>query len=397
MDLLGWLIFLVALLFSVMLHEAGHFVMAKRFGMKAPRFMVGFGPTLWSTTRNGTEYGIKAIPLGGFTKIVGMTALEDVDPQDEPHSFRRAPGWQRLVVLVAGSFMHFVLAAVLIFGVALGIGIESGNTTQLGDVAACVAPSLTALDNGTPCTPKDAKSPAALAGLKVGDQVTSLNGVKVSSWNQLTSVIKDFKPGSAVTIGVDRDGRPLTLHTRLSAVPGRPGAYLGIGAATVIQPASPLAAINYVGSGFAEVITGSGSALAHVPSEIPQLFSANRAHTPAGNLASVYGAARVTGQAVAANVGWEYKVSFILLLIASLNIAVGVANQLPLLPLDGGHEWAVIWERTRAWFARRRGRPDPGLVDYRKLAPVSLSLFAVLAIFVLIVTYADIVNPVNIG
>jgi membrane-associated protease RseP (regulator of RpoE activity) len=397
LDLLGWLIFLVALLFSVMLHETGHFVMAKRFGMKAPRFMVGFGPTLWSTTRGGTEYGIKAIPLGGFTKITGMTALEDVDPEDEPHSFRRAPGWQRLIVLAAGSFMHFVLAAVLIFGVALGIGIESSNTTQLGDVATCVAPSVTALDNGTPCTPKDAKSPAAAAGLQAGDQVTSFNGVKVSSWDQLSAVIKDVRPGARVSIGVDRDGRPLTLHTTLSAVPGRPGAYLGIGPATVIQSASPLAAINYVGSGFAQEITGSGGIISHLRTEIPLLFSANRSHNAGANVTSVVGAANDTGQALAANVGWEYKASFILLLIASVNIAVGVANQLPLLPLDGGHEWAVIWERTRAWFARRRGRPDPGLVDYRKLAPVSFSLFAVLAVLVLLITYADIVNPVNIG
>lgn len=397
MDLLGWLIFLVALLFSVMLHETGHFVMAKRFGMKAPRYFVGFGPTLWSTTRGGTEYGIKAIPIGGFTKIVGMTALDDVDPEDEPHTFRRAPGWQRLIVLVAGSFMHFVLAAVLIFGVALGIGIESDNTTQLGTVASCVPPSETALNNGAACTASDAKSPAVLAGLKAGDKLTSFNGVKVTSWTQLSGVIKDVKPGSPVTIGVDRAGQHLTLHTKLASVSGRAGGYLGVAPAVVFQPASPLAAIGYVGSGFAQAITGTGSALAHLPSEIPQLFSPNRSRTAAGNMVSVVGAANDTGQAVAANVGWKYKVSFILLLMASLNIAVGVVNQLPLLPLDGGHEWAVIWERTRAWFARRRGRPDPGLVDYRKLAPVSLSLFAVLVVLVLIITYADIVNPVNIG
>lgn len=397
MDLLGWLIFLVALLFSVMLHEAGHFIMAKRFGMKAPQFMVGFGPTLWSTRRNGTEYGLKLIPLGGYTKITGMTALEDVDPEDEPHSFRRAPGWQRLIVLVAGSCTHFVLAAVLIFGIAIGIGIESDNTTQLGTVATCVPPSETALDNGTPCTASDVRSPAALAGLKVGDQLTSFDGVKVSSWDQLSTVIKDVKPGAPVTIGVDRAGRHLTLHTKLAGVSGRAGGYLGIAPATVFQPASPLAAIDFVGTGFAQTITGTGGVFTHFHSVIANLFSQNRAKTAAGNVVGVVGAAEDTGQAVAANVGWEYKVYFVVLLMASLNIAVGLANQLPLLPLDGGHEWAVIWERTRAWFAKRRGRPDPGLVDYRKLAPVSLSLFAVLAVLILIITYADIVNPVNIG
>jgi membrane-associated protease RseP (regulator of RpoE activity) len=396
-DLLGWLIFLFALLFSVMLHETGHFVTAKKFGMKCTQYFVGFGPTLWSTTRGETEYGIKAIPLGGYTRIVGMTALEDVAPEDEARSFRRAPGWQRLIVLLAGSFMHFVLAAVLIFGLALGIGIENENTTQLGTVAACVPASETALANGAACTAGEPKSPAVLAGLKVGDTITSFNGVRVSNWGQLANVIGAARPGSPVTITVDRAGRPLTLHTSLAAVKGRSGGYLGVAATVVFQPASPVAAINYVGSGFTQVITGSGSALGHLPSEIPQLFAKDRSQTAAGNVSSVVGLANDTGQAVAANVGWQYKVSFVLLLIASLNIAVGVANQLPLLPLDGGHEAAVVWERTRAWFARRRGRPDPGLVDYRKLAPVSLSLFAVLAVLVLIVTYADIVNPVNIG
>ena len=145
MDALGWLIFLVALMVSVMLHETGHFVAAKRFGMKCTRYFVGFGPTLWSTWRGETEYGIKALPVGGFVKIVGMTSMDDVDPEDEERSFRRAPGWQRLIVLAAGSFMHFVIAAVLIFGLALGIGIENANTTQLGTVATCVPPSGSAL------------------------------------------------------------------------------------------------------------------------------------------------------------------------------------------------------------------------------------------------------------
>ncbi len=135
MDLLGWVIFIVALLFSVMLHETGHFVMAKRFGMKCTSYFVGFGPTLWSTWRGETEYGIKALPFGGFVKIVGMTSLDEVDPEDEPRSFRSHPAWQRIIVLAAGSFMHFLLAFLLIFGLALGIGIENDNTTQLGTVS----------------------------------------------------------------------------------------------------------------------------------------------------------------------------------------------------------------------------------------------------------------------
>jgi membrane-associated protease RseP (regulator of RpoE activity) len=395
-DALGWLIFLVALLVSVMLHETGHFVTAKRFGMKCTRYFIGFGPTLWSTWRGETEYGIKAFPLGGFVKIVGMTSLDEVEPEDEARSFRRAPGWQRLIVLAAGSFMHFVIAAVLIFGLALTIGIENDNTTKLGTVAACVPTSEQALTSGAACASGEAKSPAVLAGLKVGDQVTAFNGVAVSNWTDLSNQILKVKPGAPVSLSVERDGHPLTLHTALAEVPGH-GSYFGIAPTTVFQRQGPIDAVKYVGTGFSQVVSGSVSALAHLPAALPQLFAKDRSSTAAGNVSSVVGAARETGQAVAANVGWEYKVSFVLLLIASLNIFVGVFNLLPLLPLDGGHVAVVIWERIRAWFARLRRRPDPGMVDYRKLVPVSFSVFLVLVVFGMLLILADIVNPVSIG
>ena len=396
MDWIGWLIFLFALLISVMLHESGHFVAAKRFGMKCTQYFVGFGPTLWSTFRGETEYGIKALPLGGFVKITGMTSMEDVDPQDEPRSFRRHPGWQRLIVLGAGSFMHFVLAFFLIFGLALGIGIENDNTTQLGTVTTCVPATRAALVNDAPCTASDARSPAAIAGLKVGDEVTAFDGVKVANWTQLENVIKTAKAGQEVTFQVDRDGKPLTLRTKLANVPGW-GSYLGVAATTVFQSTSPLGAIKYAGSGFSQTITGSVSALGSIPAAVPKLFAKDRAQTAAGNVTSVVGAARDTGEAVAANVGWQYKVTFVLLLIASLNIFVGLFNLVPLLPMDGGHIAVVIWERVRAWFARLRHRADPGLVDYRKLVPVSFGVFMVLIVFASLLILADIVNPVNIG
>jgi membrane-associated protease RseP (regulator of RpoE activity) len=392
-DPLGWLIFLFALLFSVMLHETGHFVAAKKFGMKATKYFIGFGPTLWSTTRGETEYGIKALPVGGYVKIVGMTSLEDVDPEDEPRSFRRAPGWQRIVVLVAGVSMNFVLAAVLIFGLALGIGIE--NTTQISTVAACVPANEQAFANDV-CTAHDLRSPAALAGLRAGDKITSFNGAEVSTWDQLTNVIKDTKPGKTVPVTVDRNGRTVALRITPAAINGRQGSYLGI-VERAFAPAGPLGAIKYVGTGFSQEITGTASALAHLPGALPQLFAKDRSTTAAGNVGSIYGAARETGQAVAANVGWQYKVSFVLLIAAALNIILGLANLLPLLPMDGGHVAVVIWERIRAWFARLRGRSDPGLVDYRKLIPVSFSIFLVLVVFSVMLILADIVNPVNIG
>src|SRR6202021_2489454 len=167
MNLIGWVIFIVPLLFSVMLHETGHFVLAKKFGMKVTRYFVGFGPTIWSTWRGETEYGIKAIPLGGFVKIVGMHSLDDPDdPADEPRAFRSHPAWQRILVLCAGSAMHFILAILLVFGLALGV---------------------TAYDNSS-CTGSHLTSPAELAGLQVGDVVTAFDGRPVSSFTQLTKL-----------------------------------------------------------------------------------------------------------------------------------------------------------------------------------------------------------------
>jgi membrane-associated protease RseP (regulator of RpoE activity) len=398
MDLIGWVIFLVALLFSVMLHETGHFVLAKKFGMKVTQYFVGFGPTLWSTWRGETEYGIKALPFGGFVKIVGMHSLDDPDdPADEARSFRRHPAWQRISVLAAGSFMHFLLAFVLIAGLALGVGIANDNVTQLGTISSCVPASLTAYDNGT-CTASDRASPAKLAGLRVGDTVVAFNGKPVSNWTELEDAIRSAPAGSTATITVRRDGHLVTLpSTTLAGVPGRRGAYLGIAPAEVFQVASPLGAIRYAGSTFGQVVAGSVGAVASLPSEIPKLFAKNKASASGNQAISVVGAAELTGSAVAADVGWQYKVSFVLLLIASLNIFVGLFNLLPLLPLDGGHIAVIIYERIRAWLARLRGRPDPGLADMAKLLPVSFSIFMIILFFGVILVLANIVNPVTIG
>ncbi len=397
MDLIGWVIFIVALLFSVMLHETGHFVLAKRFGMKATRYFVGFGPTIWSTWRGETEYGIKLLPIGGFVRIVGMHSLDDPeDPEDEDRSFRNHPAWQRILVLAAGSFMHFVLAFVLIAGLALGIGIEN-LSTQLGPVSPCVASSVTALDNGT-CTPSDPESPARLAGLHAGDTVTAFDGKAVRTWTQLGSAIRSAPVGSPAAVTVLRHGKRLTLHTTLASVSGRSGAYLGISASgtVVFQVASPLGAVDYAGTSFGQVLVGSAEAVAALPGGLRDLFSKNRSHTEVGQITSVVGAAEATGAVVGANEGWQYKVSFVLLLIASLNIFVGAFNMLPLLPLDGGHIAAIVYERIRAGIARLRGRPDPGLVNMAKLLPVSFSLFMVLVLFSLVLVAADIVNPLNL-
>jgi membrane-associated protease RseP (regulator of RpoE activity) len=287
---------------------------------------------------------------------------------------------------------------VLIFGVALGIGVavENVHSTQIGTVGACVPATKADLLNGAACTKEEAKSPALLAGLQVGDKVTSFDGVAVSTYTQLKAEILKVKPGTEVTVTVNRNGHALTVHTKLAGVPGY-GSYFGIAPTYVYQRQSPLAAIGNVGTGFSQVITGSVSALKQLPGAVPDLFKPNRSQTAAGNVSSVVGAARETGQAVASDASWQAKVEFVLLLVASLNIFVGVFNLLPLLPMDGGHIAVVLWEWIRSSFARLRRRPDPGLVDYRKLIPVSFSVFMVLVVFGAMLILADIVNPVNVG
>ncbi len=391
--LLGVVIFVLALLISIMLHEAGHFVMAKKFNMKVTKFFVGFGQTIWSRMRGETEYGVKALPLGGFVKIIGMTSMEDIDPADEPRSFRRQPGWQRAIVLAAGSFMHFVLAFVLLFFLAVGIGVQ--NTTTIGRVTRCVPASLKALAQADPCQGNNVPSPASVAGIRANDKVISIAGVNVGSWIQLGDVIRKQPAGQSIPVVVDRNGRRLTLNVTPAAVPGRHGSYLGI-VDQIFQRIGPVGAVSYAGSAFGQVLAGSGSAIAKLPSALPYLFAKDRAKTAPGNLSSVVGAADIAGQAVAAGGGWRYTVSTLLLIIISLNIFVGAFNLLPLLPLDGGHLAIVVFERIRAYLARLRGRPDPGLVDIQRLIPVSVGVFALLVGLGLILIAADIFNPVHL-
>jgi membrane-associated protease RseP (regulator of RpoE activity) len=393
--LLGVIIFVLALLISIMLHEAGHFLTAKKFGMKVTQFFVGFGQTLWSTVRGETEYGVKAIPAGGFVKITGMTALDEVDPADEPRSFRRQPAWERIVVLAAGSFMHFALAFFLLFVLAVGLGLENDNTTAIGTVDTCVPASLHAL-NQQSCAGNRGTSPAKLAGIRPGDKIIEIGGTRVTNWTKLGTVIRDQPAGQPVPVVIERDGQQQTLTVTPATVPGRSGSYLGIGNAALFQRIGPVRAVSYAGSAFGQVLTESAAGLGKLPAALPDLFSKDRAKTAAGQIGSVVGAGDTAGQVVAAKIGWQSKVAFILAIIISLNIFVGAFNLLPLLPLDGGHLAVIFYERIRAWLARLRGRPDPGLVDMQRLIPVSVGVFALLVGFGLLLIMADIFNPVHL-
>jgi membrane-associated protease RseP (regulator of RpoE activity) len=397
--LLGVVIFVLALLISVMLHEFGHFLTAKKFGMRVTQFFLGFGTTLWSFFRGETEYGVKALPFGGFVKITGMTSMDEIDVADEPRSFRNQPGWQRMIVLAAGSFMHFVLALFLLFVLALGIGMPSDNTNLVAGITTCVPVSNTVLGSTSPCTgASKAKSPADQAGLQPNDRIVSLAGHPVSNFNQLHNVLAKEPVGVPLPmVAQSQSGQRRSLTITLVHVRGRSVPYLGIDVATIYLPQGFWGSVKFSGAEFWDTVTGSVAAVGHLPAAIPDLFSKNRANTPAGDVSSVVGVANVTGDVTEAAIAWQAKATLILLLIASLNIFVGIFNLLPLLPLDGGHLAVVIYERIRAWFARLRGLPEPGLVDIQKLVPVSLLVFAVLIGFGTLLIAADIFNPVHVN
>jgi membrane-associated protease RseP (regulator of RpoE activity) len=308
---------------------------------------------------------------------------------------RNKPAWQRAIVMVAGSFMHFALAFVLLLFLALGIGQVNDNTTSLGSISTCVPVSLKAFDQGS-CAGSKGGSPAKVAGLRPGDKITAIDGKPVHNWTQLGTAIRARPAGQPMAVTVLRNGKQLILHASPAIVPGRHGSYLGIGAAVVFQRSNPIAAVTFAGSAFGQVLVGSADAFAKLPAALPDLFAKDRAKTPAGNVSSVVGAADIAGQAVSSGGGWEYSVSDLLLIIISLNIFIGAFNLLPLLPLDGGHLAVIIYERIRAWLARLFGRPDPGLVDLQKLVPVSVMVFGLLIGLGVLLMAADIFNPVHL-
>ena len=302
---LGVLIFVAALIVSVILHELGHFLTAKKFGMKVTQFFVGFGPTLWSTTVGETEYGVRALPFGAFVRITGMTTLDQVDPADEPRAMRNKPRWQRAIVMVAGSFMHFVLAFVLLGFVALAIGQVNDNSATIGAVSPCVAANVKALDQDS-CKDSRGTAPAKLAGIKPGDTIVAVGGKPVQTWTQVGDAIRAEPVGKLTTVTVLRDGRRLTLHVTPAVVPGRKGAYFGIVQAETFQRYSPLGAVGYAGSTFGDILTGSAQAVGQLPGEVRHLFSEKTSQQ--GGVTGVVGVAQIAGQAVEYGGGWQYTV-----------------------------------------------------------------------------------------
>ena len=393
---LGVVLFALGITVSIALHEAGHMYAAKAFGMRVRRYFIGFGPTVFSFRRGETEYGLKAIPAGGFCDIAGMTALDDVTPEEAPRAFFRRPTWQRVVVLSAGSLTHFLIGMILVYALAASAGLPNLRNTAVVGQLSCAANQIspTALAECGPGVP----SRATAAGVREGDRLVSVGGTPTPTWPDAVAAIRASAGPTPVV--VERGGTELALTvdvarvTRIDRVTGATVTVGAIGAGQqTVFTYGPLSAVpatlDFTGQMFANVWQG----ILSFPERIPALWDAlaggeRDENTPV----SVVGASIIGGDAAERGL-WEYFV----LLLALLNFFVGVFNLLPLLPLDGGHIAVNLYERVRDVVRARLGKSPMPPVDYTRLLPLTYFVILVGGAVSLLTLAADIVNPIRLG
>lgn len=380
MEIFGFLAFIVALLLSVMVHEFGHYITARKFGMWVSEFFVGFGKRIWSVQRGETEFGVKAIPAGGYCKIEGMAPNDEMPEGEEHRAFYKASSGKKLIVLGAGSFLHFVLGFLLLFTLFAGIG-----TNQVLPVISEVVPN----------------SAAQAAGIQAGDEIIAINGKQVREWYKDVEAIRQSQ-GAELTLQIDRDGQQLTVVTnaRLTDVDGTQRYVLGIINDVGLKRSGLLLSVKNSALVTKDFLVESVKSLGKLPEKIPALWGATvrGEERDANGLVGVVGVARVSGEAVGSDkLDPMERLATFVLIVASLNIFVGIFNLLPILPLDGGHMAVAIADEIRAFLARLRGRPRPAPIDVTVLTPITMVVFVVLATLTLLLLVADVINPVTLN
>jgi membrane-associated protease RseP (regulator of RpoE activity) len=424
----GVLAFAVGVAASIALHECGHMVPAKRFGVKVTQFFVGFGRTVWSTRRGETEYGLKAVPLGGYVKLVGMlppakgddrprqgntglfaqlvsdaraAEFEHVRPGDEHRLFYRLAWWKKVVVMSGGPLVNLAIAFALFAGI-FGLYGTLEPTTTVATVSRCVVP---AEEEGRACTANDPASPAYRAGLRPGDRIVSFNGTPVDQWQDLVLLIRRNADGEAV-IGYERDGAVLTATTSTTvksvrAIDGEGVAtdtfeqagFLGVESTIARQRHGLLFTAEQMGSMTWETVKALGS----LPAKVYGVGKAvvGLEQRAKDSPVSVVGAGRVAGEITSDRSSPVVdRIVFLLSLLAGLNLFVGMFNFIPLLPLDGGHIAGALYEAVRRGVARVLHRPDPGHVDVAKLLPVAYVVAGALLVMGIVLIAGDLVAPV---
>lgn len=366
------LIILAGIIAAVVIHEGAHFVVAKAFGMQATQAFFGFGPTLWSTRRGETEYGIKLLPLGGFVRITGMNLAETVDPAIEHRTYRGKPFTQKFVVVLAGIMANLVLAFLLLYAVVVGFGIGDPSRPLVGEI-------VPTLEDGSP-------TPASQADIQVGDRVLAIDGVAVKSWEQVVDYVSDH-PGAAITFLLGRQDQQLEVVVTAARVGSgdTESGFVGLGGDFEVDRPNPVAAVARTGAVFAnqvgDTVIGFGRFL--WPPNLFGTFSDavsgrdidldQRPSTPIGIV-------RV-GSRIQERFGWQG----LLAVLSSFNLVVALFNVLPFYPLDGGHAAVAIYERVR-------GRP----VNPDRLLPIAATVVTLFISIFLLGLFLDITRPFDL-
>lgn len=397
---LGVALFALALLVSIAWHELGHMWAAQATGMKVRRYFVGFGPTVWSTRRGETEYGIKALPLGGFCDIAGMTPHEELTDDERERAMYRQPTWKRLVVLFAGPMQNFILGFVLIVVLALGWGLPIlGDKPVFASSTECVALTTDAQGRPVDCS---GPAPSAAAGVRIGDQLVAVDGHPVADRADLVQRVQEST--GSVVLTVERDGvrRDLTVPvTRVQRMVQRDGqtpqpaevGAIGVGLSTEYTRHYDALSVWGGSIGFTgDLLNETFTALLSLPSKVAGLWDAvTGGERAADSPVSVVGASVLGGEAVERGY-WDMFLGLLL----SVNFFLGAFNLVPLLPLDGGHMAIAVFEKFRNLIRRWRGKIAAAPVDYYKLLPITYAVVIVMGGFMLLTLTADIVNPIKV-
>lgn len=422
--LLGIVAVMIGLALSIGLHELGHLWPAKLFGVRVTRYMIGFGPTIFSQTKGETEYGVKAIPLGGFITMVGMYPPErkpyrgpfknwitearaevrkEILESDQGRQFHELKPWKKNTIMLGGPLMNLLLGVLLLMTAMVGIGPMQASLT-VNQVFDCV--------EGETCSASGV-SPAKTAGMLAGDQVVSVNGVQVSSWDQAVEQLRQrteqpseivvkrgddlrslsVKPVFTERQVFDAQGQAVKDENGLPVTELRP--IVGIQLQSKNTPLPLDQAASYAG----QTVVGTIAFILDLPQQLYSVTAATlgfQERDQAG-VVSIVGIGQLAGEVSAADgLGIESKIATLLLLLGSLNIALFAFNLIPLLPLDGGHVLAGLYESLKRGLAKLSGRKEPVQVDTAAALPLAYAVWVLLIAVGILVIIADLTNPISI-